>query len=217
MPELCFHSFPRHRGNVPRDQILHKGELVAGSLLQNGLLLAPENFEIPLLNDQGAQIDHLKVLQCRICFTELQPSEIENHSKVFGPYSLAFEIDDLRRIGGLPVHYVPMPHGTHLYGLASQIMAGVADATRIIAMLSKIRHQIEISPTLGMVSSREVNGVMQRDGVRMNAEQTTVLRSFLDEFVQMCSVDLGITHQKLLAAAASFYPTEHVSRTEKLH
>ncbi len=217
MADYCFHSFPRPRTEESRARLLLKGEMIAKSILENGLLLAPEHFEIPLLDGSGVQIDKLEITQCRICFTEIPASELETHSQNFGPFSVAYDIDDLRRIGGLPVHYVPLPYGTHLYGLGSQILAGIADGLRLVEALAKIRHQMEQSSTLGLVWTRRVNGEEVRDGVRFNEEQTSVLRSFFDEFEKMCSLHLGLTHQKLLAAAASFYPTEHPTRTGKLH
>jgi hypothetical protein len=197
--------------------MLRKGALIVQSCLTNGLLLAPENIQIPLLNETGAEVDGLTLLQCRICFTEIDPPELQSHAETFGPFSFGFDIDDLRRVGGLPVHYVPLPQGSHLYGLASQIVAGVADAARALEMLAQIRAQIEKSPTLGMVWKKNVAGTEQNDGVRLNEDQTTVIRSFFDEFERMGSLNFGLTHQKLLAAAACFYPTEHPTRTGKLH
>lgn len=217
MADFCFHSFPRPRkGELHRDT-LKKGERIASSLLENGLMLAPENFEIPLLDEFGQQIDGITMLQCRICFTEIKSSALTDHSTTFGPYSLAYDIDDLRRIGGLPVHYIPMPFGSHLYGLASQILGGVADASRVLDAIVGIRRQMEESTTLGLQLTLNVNGVAVTDGVRFNEEQTSILRSFFDEFEKLCSSPFRATQQKLLAAAASFYPTEHASYTGKLH
>lgn len=217
MPDLLFHSFPRRRDEESWRGTLKKGFAVVRSFLDNGLLLAPENFEIPLLDAAGKQVDGVTFLQSRICFTEIHASELENHAKLFGPFSIAFEIDDIRRLGGLPVHYVPLPNGSHLYGLGSEIIGGIADATRVVAALSQIRAQVEKSSTLGLVVTRAENGQEVRDAVRFNEEQTTLVRSFLDEFVALCGSDLNILHQKLLAAGACFYPTEHPTRTGKLH
>ena len=179
MADYCFHSFPRPRKNESREAQFQKGEKIARSLIDNGLLLVPEHFEIPLLDGSGVQVDKLEVTQCRICFTEIPASDLPAHSERFGPFALAYDLDDLRRIGALPVHYVPLPQGTHLYGLGSQIIAGVADAVRAIEALTKIRSQIERSPTFGMELTRKIDGKDVRDGVRFNEEQTTILRSFL--------------------------------------
>jgi hypothetical protein len=217
MAEYCIHSFPRPRKGETPERISRKGELIASSLLENGLMLAPENFEVPLLDGFGQQIDGITVLQCRICFTEIEPSKLAAHSETFGPYSLVYDIDDLRRIGGLPVHYVPLPMGSHLYGLGSEILGGVADATRVLDSIVVMRQQMEQSPTLGLQWTRNIDGVDVTDGVRFNEEQTTILRSFFDELEKMCSSPFRLTQQKLLAATACFYPTEHPAYTGKLH
>jgi hypothetical protein len=217
MAEYCIHSFPRPRKHDTAEATLRKGELIATSLLENGLMLAPENFEVPLLDGEGRQVDGVTALQCRICFTEIEPSALAAHAETFGLYSLVYEVDDLRRIGGLPVHYVPLPMGSHLYGLASQIVGGVADATRVLDSIVAIRQQMEQSSTLGLQWTRKVDGVDVTDGVRFNEEQTTILRSFFDEFEKMSSSPFRLTQQKLLAATACFYPTEHPTYTGKLH
>jgi len=112
MSDYCFHSFPGARRAESPALLLQKGEMIAKSILENGFLLAPEHFEIPLLDGSGVQVDKREITQCRICFTEIPASELQAHSQSFGPFSLAYDIDDLRRMGGLPVHYVPLPYGT---------------------------------------------------------------------------------------------------------
>lgn len=199
------------------ESVSRKGERIASSLLENGLMLAPENFELPLLDEVGRQIDGITVLQCRLCFAEIEPSSLAAHSETFGPYSLVYDIDDLRRIGGLPVHYVPLPMGSHLYGLGAEILGGVADATRVLDSIVAMREQMEQSPMLGLQWTRNIDGVDVTDGVRFNEEQTTILRSFFDELEKMCFSPFRLTQQKLLAAAACFYPTEYATYTGKLH
>ena len=76
MADYCFHSFPRPRGDESQAFLLHKGKMIATSLLENGLLLAPEYFEIPLLDGSGIQADHVGITQCRICFTEIPCSQL---------------------------------------------------------------------------------------------------------------------------------------------
>lgn len=108
--ELCFHSFPRLRHGETIETAISKGTKIALSILNNGLLLAPENFEIPIRDLTGAKVDSLTVLQCRICFTLLSLRELRTHSQTFGPFSLAFEIDSLRQIGALPIRLL-LSHG----------------------------------------------------------------------------------------------------------
>jgi hypothetical protein len=45
--------------------------------------------------------------QSRMCFTELSRIEVEAHTETFGPFSIELSIDALRRLGALPVIYMP--------------------------------------------------------------------------------------------------------------
>ena len=49
------------------------------------------------------------VLQKRVCFTELALHELPQHAEKFGHFALEFEIDTVRRLGAVPVFYVPQP------------------------------------------------------------------------------------------------------------
>jgi hypothetical protein len=76
---------------------------------------------------------------------------------------------------------------------------------------------MEQSPTLGLQWTRTIDGVDVTDGVRFDEAQTSILRSFFDELEKACSSPFRLTQQKLLAATACFYPTEHPTYTGKLH
>src|SRR6266404_4131274 len=103
MRRLFFHSFPRPRKNETRGQQLEKGRRIAESMSQNGLLLTPENYDLPVLGNDGITLDSFTAVQRRMCFTELEPELLPQHGEFFGPFALAYEIQDLRRLGALPV------------------------------------------------------------------------------------------------------------------
>ena len=58
----------------------------------------------PTISGTPRQVTHR---QQRLCFTELAREELPEHGKRFGPVSLQFSTDALRRLGALPVIYLP--------------------------------------------------------------------------------------------------------------
>ena len=70
------------------------------------MVLAPEVVEWHVPVSLGTP-SPIQVLQRRVCFTELSPQELAGHSTRFGPFALEFDITALRRMGALPVIYMP--------------------------------------------------------------------------------------------------------------
>lgn len=103
-----YHSFPRsHRAA--------SAELAAGlatlrSLMQSGLVLAPERIVFPLELGSGLNWERgTAINQARACFTFLSPDELNDHAARFGAFTLEFDVDTLRAMGAFPVVYVPQP------------------------------------------------------------------------------------------------------------
>lgn len=105
-----YHNFPRTRPNESREDVIRKGLAILRSIIDVGIVLAPEvvRWETPVSIGSPSPI---LVPQTRISFTELSESELPKHAKTFGPFALEFEIEDLRREGALPVIYMPQPRG----------------------------------------------------------------------------------------------------------
>ena len=76
------------------------------------MILAPEVVEWHTPVSLGTP-SPIQVLQRRICFTELSPQELSQHSMRFGPFALEFQTIALRRIGALPVIYMPQALSGH--------------------------------------------------------------------------------------------------------
>jgi hypothetical protein len=106
-----YHSFPRIRPGDKREHIVSKGVAILRTIREIGLVLAPE---ILVWKQALANGEYRTIInrQHRICFTELSRDEIAQHGLKFGPFSLEFDIDTLRRVGALPVIYMPQ----HLQG-----------------------------------------------------------------------------------------------------
>jgi len=103
-----YHSFPRLKPGAVRSNIVAKGLAILKSIKEIGLILAPEivPWSQPVVKGDDRRVN---TKQHRISFTELSRSELPGHSKWFGPFSLQFRIDALRRLGALPTIYVPQP------------------------------------------------------------------------------------------------------------
>lgn len=110
-PRRFFHSFPRPHPNESQDATLHKGLSILSAMRQHGLVLAPEVViwkGLPNANDAGP----FRILQRRISFTELSPTELPAHCSRFGPLALSVDISALREAGALPVIYIPQSINT---------------------------------------------------------------------------------------------------------
>lgn len=100
-----YHSFPRPRGESP-DETLKKGLQILKLIMDIGFVLAPEAvvWRLPQADGTDREID---VGLCRLCFTELAESELNEHTAHFGGFSLEFPIERLRQAGAIPVIYMP--------------------------------------------------------------------------------------------------------------
>ena len=209
MQRLFFHSFPRPRKGEARRRQLQKGSRIAYSVLENGLLLSPENYDLPVLGNDRFTLDSFSAVQRRICFTELEPKELAEHGKIFGPFALAYRIEDLRGLGALPVFYVPLESGGYLSGLAVPMLGGLVDAHRITSTLLMIQRQLSESPALGLkYRGKEIN---------FSPEQADVIRSFLDVLADSAGTGFDATDARLRTMASCFYPTENPQYTQPLH
>ena len=105
-PRFFYHSFPRPRQGETHNETASRGWAILRSMKRLGLILAPEVVEWRTPVSLGTS-SPIQVVQRRICFTELSQQELSQHSTRFGPFALEFEITALRRIGALPVIYMP--------------------------------------------------------------------------------------------------------------
>jgi hypothetical protein len=71
-----------------------------------GLVLAPEILDWDL-RAIAVGSEKLQLLQRRLCLTEISPSELCQHSTMFGPIAIAFDVEKMRGAGAMPALYVP--------------------------------------------------------------------------------------------------------------
>ena len=129
-----YHSFPRRA--TPKEAI-DKACLMLASIRDLGLLLVPEYIEWhqPTVNGQPRIFT---ILQKRVCFTELNPTELSEHAERFGHFALEFEIGAVRRMGAIPVFYIPQPTPDGLDALGIALLGITLDATVVIQRLSAL-------------------------------------------------------------------------------
>jgi hypothetical protein len=128
-----YHSFPR-RATV--NGAIKKGCQILSAIRDSGLLLVPEYIEWKQPTSSGPRI--FPVLQKRVCFTELSPSELPEHAAKFGQFALEFDAATVRRLGAIPVFYLPQPTADGLDGnaLGVALLSAAMDAGVIIHRLA---------------------------------------------------------------------------------
>ena len=107
-----------------------------------GLILAPEVVEWTTPVSIGS-LSPIRILQQRICFTELHRSELPAHAERFGPYAIEFDVTTLRRSGALPVIYMPqaLSEHDHLALLGPFIVSHLGHIERTLRSLNDL-HQL---------------------------------------------------------------------------
>jgi hypothetical protein len=146
VPRRFYHSFPRIRPDDEYSETIATGLEILASIKTIGLILAPEIIEWKQpLSDGSYRTTFL--LQRRICFTELEASDVPEHAKKFGPLSIEFSQDILRELGALPVFYVPQ-------GIKDDRSLSNAGAT-VVTQLADIKYTINQLRQLSQFSNPE--------------------------------------------------------------
>ena len=210
-----YHCFPQWMGasDNTASPDYDKGIQILSQMFKWGLLLTPEEIIFhgePYKDEKAAE--PIIISQKRLCFTELGEAELPFHAQVFGPIALEFNQQTLRRIGGIPVIYIPQslsqdPESDCLALTAQTFVYRLFEVYQLISDLSDIQEHIkklprsESSITLGSAG-----------GASHRIYSVEMLRNFLE----------SLTHQRQsfdqLASAIStlscfFYPTDAVVPT----
>ena len=225
-PRFFYHSFPRPRQGETHSETASRGWAILRLMKKLGLILAPEVVEwhIPVSLSLGTP-SPIQILQRRICFTELSQQELSEHATRFGPFALEFEITALRRIGALPVIYMPqaLSEQDHLALLGPFV----------VGHLGQIRHTLELlnqlsqfdDPTyiqsLGanvvaddcMVTLR--NGDESRGAVQESQVPWKVIRDLLS-FIGFETAPFNAMTGATSIAQALFYPTDDDHHDQEL-
>jgi Putative abortive phage resistance protein AbiGi, antitoxin len=133
-----YHSFPRRGKNEIQEN--EKGLKILKSICDFGLLLTPEvsEYKYEHANETPPRVE--QILQKRICFTELSSKELKLHSENFGHFSIEFEIDILKKMGAIPVFYIPLSLNSDENGVSigSVLLIQFVDTLNLIRRLNTI-------------------------------------------------------------------------------
>ena len=140
-----YHSFPRPRQGESRQEFANRGLAILRSIKRNGLILAPEVVEWTTPVSLGSPSPY-RVLQQRVCFTELRPDELAAHSQHFGPYAIEFDITGLRRAGAMPVIYMPqaLSKNDHLALLGPFVVSHLSHIKHMLQNLNQLEQATDL-------------------------------------------------------------------------
>ena len=202
-----YHSFPR-RSSDGSD----KGLRILTSILDSGILLTPERLEFRERRSDGQLSKPYTVYQKRACFTELAPSELPAHAKVFGRFAIEWDLRALRQLGACPVFYVPLQTTPEtLEGVAPALLARIAEVQELLTRLERVKH----------VASACQNPLevlrLTRNAQDVGATRCTVgAASDLISFLELETEPVESLLASVRALAGYFYPTEDFQYTGEL-
>lgn len=130
----AFHTFPR------RNHDLGNALRVLQSIIECGLLLTPEVTEWSEPLSDGGRSEPFFLQQKRCCFTALRTDELPGHMDRFGPFSIRYDLMAFRRLGGMPVAYVPRSdqrYGGHA-AVGETLLARLADIEGVLQRLADL-------------------------------------------------------------------------------
>ncbi|MCI5125718.1 MAG: hypothetical protein D3925_14900 [Candidatus Electrothrix sp. AR5] len=209
-----YHSFPRRHHGATREEVLSKGLKILDSIVESGLILTPEKTDWFEFLTDGNRSKPVEVVQKRVCFTELSPSELPRHSDTFGEFALEFSIETLRCLGGSPVFYLPSMslEETSCSGMSGALICRMLEIQELLTRLKGMDEVAKSTTNKSELLSITRNGVVT-DTTRCTAGGAEDLLAMLQSEMQPISVLLG----SLQAISGFFYPTEDLKRNKILH
>ncbi len=139
-----YHSFPRRGHSTSKET--EKGCKILSLICEAGLILAPEVVAWSHPHADGTPPRTAQVIQRRICFTELAPGELAEHAKEFGNFALEFDVHTLKRLGAMPVFYIPLATGDNTDGvrsLGSTLVLQSIDAMMLAMRLVELKKIVD--------------------------------------------------------------------------
>lgn len=207
-----YHNFPR-RYKDNKLAYIEKGLSILSSIKKSGFVLTPEITEWAEPLSNGTHSKPWKVAQKRCCFTELAPSEVVNHSEMFGKFALEIEISVFRQLGGIPVFYLPRPseEDKGLESLASALLSRIGEIQVLLNRLGELEELVKNTPDknqiLTLVKNTKVLGSIQ---CSIGGAESLI------SYLSYGSQPITILRNALRALSGFFYPTEDLHYTGAL-
>lgn len=102
--EYFYHSFPRIAKGESVDENKERSIQILSNIIDNGLLITPEILNLPFELQEG----EYPLMQHRCCFTLIKREQLNEHCDQFGQYSIEWETGFLKKLGVMPVIYLPL-------------------------------------------------------------------------------------------------------------
>lgn len=207
-----YHNFSR-RYKDNKALYIEKGLSILASIKKLGFVLTPEVIEWKEPLSNGTQSKPWRVAQKRCCFTELVPSEVVNHSEMFGKFALEIEISVFRQLGGIPVFYMPRPSNEDkgLESLASALLSRIGEIQVLLNRLGDLEELVKNTPNknqiLQIAKNKQVLGSIQ---CSIGGAENLI------SYLRYGSQPIAILRNSLRALSGFFYPTEDFRYTGTL-
>lgn len=212
MKRYFYHSFPR-RCIDNTTQTFEKGLKILESIIEEGLILAPEiiNFKEPL--SDGSFSEPWSNIQKRCCFTELSEAELPKHQEVFGQFALEFEIPTLRYLGAIPIFYTPTGKHTDtgLEHVANSLMCRVGEIQLALDRLAKLDSLVKQTS-----NKNEVLNIAKNGNVIGSTRCSIGGAEDLINYLTSGSQPIDILRNALRIISQYFYPTENLKYNDEL-
>ena len=210
-PERFFyHSFPR-RGRST-DGELEKGLKILSLICEVGLVLAPEVVKWKTPHADGSPPREQETIQRRVCFTELAPPELARHAEEFGHFALEFDIETLKRMGAMPVFYIPQPAARDGDGAASLGSTLVMQSTDAMILAMRLADIAEVLPEVNEGRFDCTVGFTNLKTFSLDVAET---RKVLEAFAYAITPADMIKHS-LAGLLSCFYPADNVRDNKAL-
>jgi hypothetical protein len=203
-----YHSFPQWIGSqdFQSEPSYDSALRVLSLMFKWGLLLTPEEivFQGEAFKDEN-NAQPIRILQRRLCLTELAEDELAEHTQVFGPAALEFDQGTLRRIGGMPVVYIPQslstnPEHDNFALIGQTFVYRLFDTYQLLSDLADIHEFIKECPEVEVTLGHPKRDI-QRE------YPTDLLRHFL-ESLTYGKQPLTQLSSALRILGCFFYPTD---------
>jgi hypothetical protein len=206
-----YHSFPRRGRDSDRE--IEKGCKILSLICDAGLVLAPEVVKWSYPHADGSPPREQQTIQRRICFTELAPDELSEHANEFGHFALEFDVNTLKRLGAMPVFYIPQATGEDTVGvtsLGSTLVVQSIDAMILAMRLAGIKKKLDESPLLDRLDCEL--GFQKLKTFSLDAQET---RKALEAFTYALTPP-DMLEQALTGLLSCFYPADNLRDNQAL-
>ncbi len=207
-----FHSFPRPRSNEGSEDTIDRGLKILECLSKIGIVLSPEIVEWNQSLSDGSFRKH-HTIQQRICFTEISTHELQSHGVKFGPFAIEWEVSNLRRLGAIPVFYIPQTLNDNpgLSAIGTSLVVQLSDCQRTLDNLLSLKQASEMN--VNSVELKNTNG--NGEVFHQYSVPTAILKNIIS-FLSYRNAPFDMMRNTLDGVARLFYPADDLSHDKLL-